>query len=266
MTQVAHEYVDIPLLVVGGFNAAPPSDDRGMDTLPYDKGNAALTNVLTRLSLTDIHRHKFPPSTHYTWSNSSGRKSRIGAVYANTKALDMAGGVNDFFSSIGKTPGKLGTDHSPLFSRFHFHSPVATPYNGSLPAVFSPLSAAPARWGLDGRGAESYHDLLLQWSQHEHLSELSLGRTAFQRTVIYLLAYTASVLELVHPQNESQVRAAAARASRSPRYTTAHVVEQTSIIVAHIQTLDPPIFDARKCIQQCETASTIWPYGTPTVG
>ena len=108
MTQVAHEYVDIPLLVVGGFNAAPPSDDRGMDTLPYDKGNAALTNVLTRLSLTDIHRHKFPPSTHYTWSNSSGRKSRIGAVYANTKALEMAGGVNDFFSSIGNKNGAAG--------------------------------------------------------------------------------------------------------------------------------------------------------------
>jgi hypothetical protein len=161
-------------------------------------------------------------------------------------------------SSIGKTPGPLGTNHSPVFARFC--SPIATPCNGSLPAVFSPPPAAPTRWGLDEKGAESYHDLLLQWSQHEHLSELSLGRTAFQRarTDMYPLAYAASVLELDHSHDESQVRAAAARASRSPRYTNAHVAEQTHLIVTHIQTLDRPIFGARECIRQYADASTIW--------
>ena len=33
---------------------------------------------------------------------------------------------------------------------------------------------------------------------------------------------------------KSQVRAAAAHASRSPRYTTAHVAEQLNVVVAHI--------------------------------
>ena len=161
-------------------------------------------------------------------------------MYANTKALEMAGGVKDFFSSIGKTPGPLGIDHSPVFARFR--SPVATPCDGSLPTVFFPPPAAPTRWGLDERGAGSYHDLLLQWSQHEHLSELSLGRATFQRarTDVYPLEYAASVLELNHSRDENQVRAAAARASLYPRYTVAHIAEQLEVIVAHIRTSLPP--------------------------
>ena len=154
MTQVAHEYAGTPMLVVGDFNSAASPDDRGTGKLlPYDQVNDALTNVLTRLSFTDIHRHKFPPERHYTWSNSEGRKSRIDAVYANEQALEMAGGVTDFLSSIGKTPGPLGTDHSPVFARFR--SPVATPCNGSLPTVFSPPPVAPTRWRLDERSSSS---------------------------------------------------------------------------------------------------------------
>ena len=92
------------------------------------------------------------------------------------------------------------------------------------------------------------------------LSDLCLGKTAFQRarTDIYPLAYAASVLELNHSHDESQVRAAAAHASRSPRCTTAHVAEQLNVIVAHIQTLAPPIFDARDYIEQYKTASAKW--------
>ena len=109
MTQVAGEYAGIPMLVVGDLNSAPPPDDRGTGALlPYDQVDDALTNVLARLSFTDVHRHKFPPERHYTWSDSMGRKSRIDAVYANTKALEMAGGVNDFFSSIGNKNGAAG--------------------------------------------------------------------------------------------------------------------------------------------------------------
>ena len=150
MTQIAGEYSGTPVLVVGDFNSAAPPVDRGTGNLPpYGQVDDALTNVLTRLSFTDVHRHKFPPARHYTWSNSEGRKSRIDAVYANGHALDMAGGVPSFLSSIGSTPGPLGTDHSPVFARFC--SPVATPCNGSLPTVFSPPPAAPTRWRLDGK-------------------------------------------------------------------------------------------------------------------
>ena len=157
-------------------------------------------------------------------------------MYADTKALEMAGGVNDVLSSIGKTPGPLGTDHSPVFARFR--SPVATPCDGSLPTVFSPPPAAPSRWRLDERGSAAYHDLLLQWSHHEHLSELSRGRAAFQRTRtdVYPLAYAASVLELNYSHDEHQVRAAAARASISSRYTIAHMAEQLEVVVAHLRT------------------------------
>ena len=137
MVQVHHEYHDTPLLVVGDLNAAASSDDRGSNELaPYDRETDALTNVLTRLSLIDIHRHKFPPSRHYTWSNSRGHKPRIDAVYASTQALEMAGGIRNIKSSIGHTPGPLGTDHSPVFARFR--SPIATPSDGSLPVAFSP--------------------------------------------------------------------------------------------------------------------------------
>ena len=118
MTQVAGEYAGIPMLVIGDLNSAASPDDRGTGALlPYGLVDGALTNALTRLSFTDVHRHKFPPERHYTWSGSMGRKSQIGAVHADTKALEMVGGVNDFFFSIGKTPGPLGTDHSPVFVR-----------------------------------------------------------------------------------------------------------------------------------------------------
>ena len=105
MTQIAGEYAGTPMLVVGDLNSAASPDDRGTgELLPYDRVNDALTNVLTRLSFTDVHRHTFPSERHYTWSNSTGRKSRIGAVYTNKQALGMAGGAGDFLSSIGKTP------------------------------------------------------------------------------------------------------------------------------------------------------------------
>ena len=259
MAQVHQTYSDIPMLVVGDLNAAASSDDRGSDGLtPYDRETDALTNVLTRLSFTDVHRHKFPPSRHYTWSNSRGHKSRIDAVYANAHALTMAGGVHSFKSSIGNSPGPLGTDHSPVFARFR--SPMATPSDGSLPMAYSPPPAAPTRWCLDDKGAESYHDMLLQWPQHEHLSEMALGRAAFLRARrdVYPLAYAASVLELDRLHDTSQVCAAAARALRSRRHTSAHVTTQTQLITSHMRTLDPPQFDARACIQQYEEASATW--------
>ena len=85
MTQIAGEYAGTPMLVVGDLNSAASPDDRGTgELLPYDQVSDALTNVLARLSFTDVHRrHKFPPARHYTWSNSVGRKSRIDAVRAN---------------------------------------------------------------------------------------------------------------------------------------------------------------------------------------
>ena len=108
--------------------------------------------------------------------------------------------------------------------------------------VFSPPPAAPTRWRLDEKGSTSYHDLLLQWSHHEHLTELSRGRATFQqaRADIYPLAYASSVLELDHSHNEQQVRAAAERALLSSRYTAAHIAEQLGIILAHLRPIPPP--------------------------
>ena len=87
-------------------------------------------------------------------------KSRIDAVYANKTALDTAGGVGNMMSAIGKAPGPLGIDHSPMFTRFS--SPIATPSDGLLPTIFSPPPATPSQWGLDAVGAQTYHGLLLQ--------------------------------------------------------------------------------------------------------
>jgi len=72
------------------------------------------------------------------------------------------------------------------------------------------------------------------------------------------LAYAASVLELDHLHDTGQIRIAAARASRSPQHTSAHVEEQTQLIITHIQTLNPPLFDAGACIRQYEDASATW--------
>ena len=177
-------------------------------------------------------------------------------MYANTKAPEMAGGVDGILSSIGKPPGPLGADYSPVFARFR--SPVATPCDGSLPKVFSPPPAVPSRWMLDERGSAAYHDLLLQWPHHEHLSELSRGRTAFQRarTDIYPLAYAASVLELNHSHDEHQVRAAAARASVSSRYTIAHIAEQLEVVVTHLRMKLPPSEVTPPSVSRATTGDT----------
>ena len=112
-------------MVVGDYNAAASPEDRGTGKLlPYDTAPDALTVVLMRLSLTDIYRQKFPHSKDYTWSNSMGQKSRIDAVYANDAALDKAGGITSMMSAIGKTPGPLGTDHSPMFVLLSRRAPI----------------------------------------------------------------------------------------------------------------------------------------------
>ena len=53
------EYNDKPIIVVGDYNAAASSIDRATDKMyPYDENVNALTNLLTRLSFTDLHRQK----------------------------------------------------------------------------------------------------------------------------------------------------------------------------------------------------------------
>ena len=109
LTQIVQEYDAKPFIVVGDYTAAASPEDRGTGKLlPYDTAPDAPTVILMRLSLTDVYRHKFPQSKHYTWSNSRGQKSRIDAVYANDIALDKAGGINNVMSAIGKPPGPLG--------------------------------------------------------------------------------------------------------------------------------------------------------------
>ena len=57
MTQIADEYAGVPMMAVGDLNAAASPDDRGTGELPpYGQVSGALTNALTRLSLTDAHR------------------------------------------------------------------------------------------------------------------------------------------------------------------------------------------------------------------
>ena len=151
-------------------------------------------------------------------------------------------------SAIGKTPGPLGTNHSPMFTRFS--SPIATPSGGSLPTIFSPPPATPPRWGLGAVGAQTYHDLLLQWPHGELLSELSTGRNTFvqARADLYPLAQAASVLELNHTHDGQQIHEAAERATRSLRYTREYIMEQKQLILTHIQPQDQPVFDAKACI------------------
>ena len=153
-----------------------------------------------------------------------GQKTRIDAVYANDVALDKAGGVTSMMSAIGKTPGPLGTDHSPMFVRFS--SPIAHPNDGSLPTVYSPPPAAPSRWGLDETGAQTYHDLLLRWSHDELLTELSTNRHTFvqARNDLFPLAQAASVLELSGAHDGQQIHEAAERATKSLRYTCEYAI------------------------------------------
>ena len=49
--------------------------------------------------------------------------------------------------------------------------PDGHPFRWVPPDGLPPPPAAPTRWCLDDKGAESYHDMLLQWPQHEHLSD-----------------------------------------------------------------------------------------------
>ena len=131
------EYSGKPIVVVGDYNAAASSIDRATNKMyPYDENVNALTNLLTRLSFTDLHRQKFKTQRHYTWNNTTGSRSPIDVVYANAAAFTMMGGPKQYKSSIGNTAGPLGTDHSPIFTTFK--APLASPNDGSLPLVFSP--------------------------------------------------------------------------------------------------------------------------------
>jgi hypothetical protein len=61
LTQIAQEYDGKPLIIVGDYNAAASPEDRGTGKLlPYGTVPDALTIVLTRLSLIDVHRQKNP--------------------------------------------------------------------------------------------------------------------------------------------------------------------------------------------------------------
>jgi len=65
LTQVVQEYSGKPLMVVGDYNAAASPEDRGTgELLSYGTVPDSLTIVLTRLSLIDIHKQKFPKSRH----------------------------------------------------------------------------------------------------------------------------------------------------------------------------------------------------------
>ena len=111
------EYNDKPIIVVGDYNAAASSIGRATDKIyPYDEDANALTNLLTRLSFTDLHRQKFKTQRHYTWNNTTGSRSRIGVMYANAAIFAMMGGPKKYKFSIGNTAGPLGTDHSPIFT------------------------------------------------------------------------------------------------------------------------------------------------------
>ena len=87
LTQIVQEYDGKSLIVVGDYNAAASPEDRGAGKLlPYDTEPGALTIVLTRLSLTDLHKQKFlnPDITH-------GPTPRDGSLvlmqYTPTKSL-----------------------------------------------------------------------------------------------------------------------------------------------------------------------------------
>ena len=132
LTQIAQEYGGKPFMVVGDYNAAASSGDRGTGKLlPYDTAPDALTVVLMRLSLTDVYRHKFPHPKDYTWSNSVGQKSRIDAVYANDIVLDKAGGDQKCDVSDRQNPG---TPRNRPFPHIH---PILIPDSYSQRRVAS---------------------------------------------------------------------------------------------------------------------------------
>ena len=85
------EYNGKPIIVIGDYNAAASSIDRATNTMyPYDKDVNALTNLLARLSFTDLHRQKFKTQRHYTWNNTTGSRSRIDVImYANAAAQPL---------------------------------------------------------------------------------------------------------------------------------------------------------------------------------
>ena len=67
LTQIVQEYdgKSLIVVVVGDYNAAASPEDRGTGKLlPYATEPDAPTIVLTRLSLTDIHKQKLPKSRH----------------------------------------------------------------------------------------------------------------------------------------------------------------------------------------------------------
>ena len=144
---------------IGDYNAAASSIDRAANKMyPYDENVNALTNLLARLSFTDLHRQKFKTQRHYTWNNTTGSRSRIDVMYANAVTFEMMGGPKQYKFSIGNMAGPLGTDHSPIFTTFR--APLASPNDGSLPFVFSPPPATPTKWRLHAHKSTEYHGLL----------------------------------------------------------------------------------------------------------
>ena len=253
------EYSGKPIIVVGDYNAAASSIDRATDKMyPYDENAKALTNLLTRLSFTDLHRHKYKIDRHYTWNNTTGSRSRIDVMYANSAVFGMMGGPKQYKFSIGNTAGPLGTDHSPIFATFR--APLASPNDGSLPLVFSPPPATPTKWKLDSHKSAEYHDLLIHHRDHPKLHDLANQRAIFvrARNELHPLAYAATILDLRRKHTTSDIHDAVTRAYDEPRYDHAHINIQRDTILSHITTTGKDEFDAADFIKQYEKASTIW--------
>ena len=186
-----------PLIISGDLNAAlAPIDRLGGTLQPYDTSDTySLPRVLTRLGMTDLYRAKFPDAPHYTWSGMNGKgqsRSRIDSFWVNDAAIAMAGGLTFMLTAMGSHPGKLGTDHSPVFARFaarmdetpaddepsrdkpRRHAP------SSGPRVYSTQPKGPTQWKLSPRQTKRYTHALDHLHDDPRFASVLTERATFE--------------------------------------------------------------------------------------
>ena len=168
------------LTPVGGVvsGAAPPS-----------------ARALTRLGMTDLYRAKFPDAPHYTWSGTNGKgqsRSRIDSFWVNDAAIAMAGGLASMLTAMGSHPGKLGTDHTPIFARFAARMDEASTSDEpsrdkprrhappSAPRVYSTQPKGPTQCKLSPRQTKRYSHTLDHLHDDPRFASVLSERATYQ--------------------------------------------------------------------------------------
>ena len=144
--------------------------------------------------MTDLYRAELSDAPHYTWSGTNGggqSRSRVGAFWVKDTAIAMAGGLEPMLAAMGSRPGKLGTDHSPIFAHFAAHMDEASTSDepgrdkprrrapSSTPCVYCTQPKDPTQWKLSPRQTKHYRHTLDHLRDDPQLASILAARATF---------------------------------------------------------------------------------------